>query len=292
MDVLPESEFPALYKAADRAAMAGQRRLLVATAVRLLSLVIAAIFGSLSVVIGSLDAAGTVAASAMGAALVTEVYLLTTRPERQWYEARAAAESAKTLAWRYLVGGQPFDVDENDHGADQLLLRRYSGITATLHGFAPVPVSDTDAQVTEGMRQVRALSLDERKRHYMIGRLDDQRAWYAARATRHERQAGRWLIALALLEAFGLVAAVLKSAQALDLDLPGILGAVAAAGVAWLQTRQHQQLANAYSIAALEVGAIVSRADWPTTESEWAHFVDEAEEAISREHMLWGASHS
>ncbi|GAA3097195.1 DUF4231 domain-containing protein [Streptosporangium carneum] len=301
--MLPESEFPALYRSADRTAIASQRRLLVATGVRLSSLITAALCGSFSAFVAELDVMATVAAAAMGVALVTEVYLLTTRPDRRWYEARAAAESAKTLAWRYLVGGEPFGLDgaeadgdpRHDHVSDRLLLRRFSKITSDLRSVAPVSLTDGDTQVTEGMRTIRALPLDERKRHYMVGRLDDQRAWYAAKANLHERRAAMWLVMVATAEALGLVTAAVKAAlgkKAPDIDLPGVLGAVAAGGVAWLQTRQHQQVASAYAIAALELGDIVVRAAWPTTEAEWAHFVDEAEEAISREHMLWTASHA
>ncbi|MEV7013600.1 DUF4231 domain-containing protein [Streptosporangium sp. NPDC051022] len=333
MEVLPESEFPALYRSADRTAITSQRRLLTATGIRLVLLMLAAFCGSFSFPPSGPNVTAMIAAAAMGVALVTEVYLLTTRPDRRWYEARAAAESAKTLAWRYLVGGEPFGLDgpaagrrdgtvtgrpdgaaggrdgaaaggrearnggvpQQDHTPDRLLLRRFSKITSDLRSVAPVSVVDGDVQVTAGMRAIRALSLDERKHHYMVGRLDDQRAWYAAKANLHERRAAAWLVGVATAEALGLVTAAIKAAlgtKGVDIDLPGVLGAVAAAGVAWLQTRQHQQVASAYAIAALELGDIVVRAAWPSTEAEWAHFVDEAEEAISREHMLWSASHA
>jgi SMODS and SLOG-associating 2TM effector domain 3/SMODS and SLOG-associating 2TM effector domain 1 len=293
MEGNPEAGFPALYRAADQGAIVGQRRLLTATCVRLTSLVTAAIFGSFTIVAGSVDASAIVAAGGLAMALVTEVYLLTVRPDRQWYEARAAAESAKTLAWRYLVGGEPFGCDvKDDEGVDLLLLRRFSEITTGIHSFAPIPTLEEECQVTATMRSIRALSLDERKQHYMSGRINDQRIWYVTKARYHERRGAQWSVAFAAMEALGLIAAVLNAAQLVDLDVPGIVGAVAAAGIAWLQTRQHQQLATSYSIAALELGDIVSRAEWPRTELEWAHFVDESEEAISRETMLWRGSRS
>lgn len=293
MEGNPEAGFPALYRAADQGAIVGQRRLLTATCVRLASLVTAAIFGSFSIDAGRVDAAAMVAAGALASALVTEVYLLTVRPDRQWYEARAAAESAKTLAWRYLVGGEPFCRDlKDDEDVDLLLLRRFSEITGGIHSFAPIPTLEEECQVTATMRSIRALSLDERKQHYLTGRINGQRIWYITKARYHEQRASRWSIGLAAMEAVGLIAAVLNATQLVNLDLPGIIGALAAAGIAWLQTRQHQQLATSYSIAALELGDIVSRAEWPRTELEWAHFVDESEEAISRETMLWRGSRS
>jgi hypothetical protein len=289
--VLPETDFPALYLAADRGSRLGQRRVLVASGLRLSALGAAAIFGALTLTAGRLDLAGIAGAAALGTALVAEVYLLTVRPDRQWYDARAAAESAKTLAWRYIVGGQPFGKDDvSDRDADRLLLRRFAEITGGLRGFVPPPVSPDGHQITPAMRKIRELPLAERRSHYFTARIRDQQAWYAARAVWNERRASQWSITLACLEALGLVAAVLKAARAVAFDLPGIIGALAAGCVAWFQTKQHQTLANAYAVAAQELADIASRADWPATEAEWAHFVDEAEEAISREHTLWCAS--
>lgn len=109
MELISEAEFPASYRAADRCAQLGQQRLLVATRLRLAALVAAALFGALSLESGRVDLAAFGAATALIVALVTDVYLLTVRPDRHWYAARAMAESVKSLAWRYLVGGRPFD---------------------------------------------------------------------------------------------------------------------------------------------------------------------------------------
>ena len=76
----------------------------------------------------------------------------------------------------------------------------------------------------------------------------------------------------------------------LRIDLLGLAGAVIAAGAAWVQAKQHQTLANAYAVASQELAAISAQVDWASGEQEWAHFVDQAEEAISREHTLWRAS--
>ena len=279
---------------ADINATHGQRRMLTATALRLIALISAAILGTFSITIGHLDWAAVGAAAGLGAALVIEVYLLTERPDRQWYESRAAAESAKTLAWRYAVGGQPFGLTELDQrAAEDLLLKRFTLITGNLRNLVlPTEDEGEGMQVTADMRRLRGQSLDLRRRAYRIGRIGDQRRWYTRRGREHGRNVARWSILLALLEALGLIAAVLNAVNIVNIDLPGIAGALAAGGLAWLQTRQHEQLATAYAIAGQELGHIESRIDWPESEAEWAHFVDEVEEAISREHTLWWASHA
>ncbi|TDE38719.1 DUF4231 domain-containing protein [Actinomadura sp. 6K520] len=291
MEALAESHYPALFRAADTSAVTGQHRLLVATGMRLVALLTAAVMGTLTLEVSRVDAAALLAATGLGVGLVIEVYLLTERPDRQWYEARAAAESAKTLAWRFAVGGQPFGVDEDDHTAESLLLHRFSVIRGNLRALVIDADGDGGLQVTDEMRELRAQDLDGRRRAYRTGRIEDQYRWYARRSAQHGRSVARWSVFLASLEACGLVAAVLNAVGMLGLDLPGIVGAIAAGGLAWVQTRQHQQLATAYGIAAQELAEIASRVEWPGTDPEWAHFVDEVEEAISREHTLWWASH-
>ena len=291
MEAFAESHYPALFRAADTSAITGQHRLLVATALRLLALLTAAVLGTFSFQVSRIDAAAIVAAAGLCAGLVIEVYLLTERPDRQWYESRAAAESTKTLAWRFAVAGQPFGVtDVDERAAESLLLHRFSIIRGNLRGLVVGPDSG-GLQVTEEMRTLRGRPLAARRRAYRAGRIEDQYAWYTRRSKEHGRSVARWSVFLATLEACGMVAAVLNAVGMLSLDLPGIVGAVAACGLAWVQTRQHQQLATAYAIAAQELAEIASRIEWPGSEREWAHFVDEVEEAISREHTLWWASH-
>ena len=59
---------------------------------------------------------------------------------------------------------------------------------------------------------------------------------------------------------------------------------------AWLQTKQHQTLATAYTVTALELASVRSKIAYQNNEADWAKFVSDAEEAFSREHTLWKAS--
>lgn len=93
-------------------------------------------------------------------------------------------------------------------------------------------------------------------------------------------------------EAAGFIAALLKSFEVLDVDLFSLALALAATGAAWLELRQHESLARAYSIATQELASVYTRLENVTDEAVWASSVDDAEEAISREHTLWRASRS
>ena len=140
------------------------------------------------------------------------------------------------------------------------------------------------------MRRVRSKSLDERKRVYEMGRVAEQQEWYQRKARWNDRLATRWIVAVLCVEILGVVAAVMKAVGIVEGDLLIFAGAVAAAMAAWLQTKQHRTLATAYGITALELASVHSKIRWQKNESDWAKFVNDAEEAFSREHTLWKAS--
>src|ERR671915_332288 len=109
----PMFDFPTSYIAADSASLDGQRRFITSTRIQLILLVIASAAGSFSWAVNdSWDGTALLAGMAFTAAAVLRVILLRTRPHRFWYDGRAAAESVKTLSWKYAVGGDPFVIDE------------------------------------------------------------------------------------------------------------------------------------------------------------------------------------
>ena len=287
-----DEDYPALYRSADAGSMNGQRRFLRATRVRLWGLVLAAVGGGFSLAVGRVDAFGLLGLVAFIAALGAELYMLTEKPDHQWYSGRAAAESAKTLTWRYMVGGQPFPVDGPADAADDAFLARLSEILHDLSELDLAPLLTTDQQITPAMKALRSRSLDERKQAYRQDRIDDQRAWYAAKAQWNARQSSRWSLAALTLECTGIVFAAAKAFGALQVDLLGLLAAAAAGLTAWSQAKQYQTLGRAYAVASQELATIRTHLDRPTAEAEWARLVQEWEEAISREHTLWRASRS
>ncbi|MEU0239366.1 DUF4231 domain-containing protein [Nocardiopsis sp. NPDC006198] len=284
-------DLPALLRAADTNSLSGQRRLLLITRVQLASLVAAAGFGMLSLQGWAGDAAAVLAAVAFGTALVTEVYRLKDRPDRLWYTGRAVAESAKTLTWRYMVGGAPLGLGEVDADrADTRLLDRFRDIASDVDPASLVPAEGSTDEITCAMRRARALPLADRRDLYLRERLDDQRAWYADKSRWNAGRSTLWSVGLASLELVGLALGIARAAGLVEVDLLGFAAAVVAAGAAWVQTKQHQGLATAYGIASHEIALIRARAEQEVTEQEWARFVSDAEEAISREHTLWRAS--
>jgi hypothetical protein len=290
---LEDHELPPIFHVADRSSIRAQNHFLFAITVRLVSIVSAGAFGLATWKFDdkSADWAGVLATLFFIATVIVETYLLKTRPERTWYEGRAAAESVKTLSWRYSVGGDPFNIGERtEQDIDALFLRQLEAIISTLKDLDISPPTSAGEQITDLMRLVRSKSLDERKQAYELGRVAEQQGWYQRKAGSNDTLAIRWTIAVLCIEIIGVIAAVLKAVGIVEGDFLIFAGAVAAAMAAWLQTKQHRTLATAYGITALELASVRSKIRWQKTESDWAKFVNDAEEAFSREHTLWKAS--
>jgi hypothetical protein len=142
------------------------------------------------------------------------------------------------------------------------------------------------------MNTTRALSDAERRRLYLDARVLDQQHWYAAKAKYNRRRARQWRTTLVLLEFGGAAISLVEATTRTGLFVAPLLAAVAGSVVAWLETKQHDSLARAYSAAVRDLASARLRLELVTTEEAWATEVGDAEEAISREHTVWLASRS
>jgi hypothetical protein len=286
--------YPILHHEADATSLWGQRAHLRNIRLELLFLIAGAIAGALSLgVVGSVEVAGLAAGLFFLAALTMRQFASTHRPEARWYQGRAAAESVKTLAWRYAMGGEPFGLSLSDAEADKLFIVRLRDILGDLGDvMLTMGGKGSGTQITQEMRALRDLDLAGRKRVYAAQRIEDQRNWYASKAARNTRSLRLWLTVTLALEVAGVAAGILKAVRILESpgDLLGIFATMVAAAAAWIQTKQHGTLATSYSVAAQELAAIGTLIEHQTTDDEWEKFVGSSEAAISREHTLWRAS--
>jgi hypothetical protein len=220
-------------------------------------------------------------------ALATELYTAAARPDRVWYEGRAAAESAKTLAWRYVVRGKSFEADTPDPDAG--FLRELREILSDLDNV-DLAAADATQQITPRMRELRSGDFASRKALYLDERIENQRSWYARKARWNGVRGHRWTLASLILQFGGVVGGAAMAFGGLEFDVLGILAAGAATISAWAQAKQYQNLSTAYGITAQELAAIASEGAAMHEEARWADFVGQAEGAVSREHTLWRAS--
>ena len=287
-----ESNFPDFYRSSDVGSLDGQRRYVNSTRAQLLALVVAAFAGAFTVTFpgASVDWAGVLAVAAFLVALLVRAATWKSRPERDWYAGRAAAESTKTLAWRFSIAADPFPRRLTVDEATDVLLARLADIRRSLRGVVILPLPDAKGEVTPEMLALRLGNLDSRKSIYLAQRIAKQRDWYAGKARTNLKLSRIWMTLMVVLEAVGVVGGVLKAAGAIHLDILSLLCAIVAAVLAWTEMRQNANLSSAYSVAASELSEVLTRGARKMSESEWAAFAANAEEAISREHTMWAAS--
>lgn len=286
-----EKDYPAVFLAADRASAAAQRKYVRLSMGTLVLLVSGAGFAAASPVFAYMrPSLAGVSAILLAASLLCTLYLKVQKPEQLWYGGRAVAESAKSMAWRYMTGASPYrvglpaaEVDRKFISALESIVRERKQLAFGFGGeFSEQP------QISGRMQTVRASTLEERKQAYLAGRISDQRVWYGSQARGNRLSEDRYFNVVFVSQLAALVAAVaLVRWPDSNVRLTGFFASLAGALIAWLQLKQHKELAQSYSVAELELGFIEEKARHIMTEPEFSDFVSDAENAISREHTLW-----
>jgi hypothetical protein len=285
---LDDASLPGLFRAADRASSGAQQQFIRGSATQLILLVAAAVAAKIA--IGddnSTNWAQVAAAACFLTAAVMRTFLLTANPESVWYDTRAIAESVKTLAWRYAVGGDPFRVDDMSvRDADRLFVERTGEIMQTVKS-APIPGQGSGPQITDQMRLLRGSPLDRRQAVYVADRLQDQLEWYGRKAAWNERRRQVWALLQLGFELFGAVFALLVGTGVVGFEFASISATVVGAAAAWSQTKKHGRRSAAYTVAFWELSDLAAVVDQADDEAQWAAFVEQVEQAISREHTIW-----
>jgi ABC-type multidrug transport system fused ATPase/permease subunit len=226
-------------------------------------------------------------AIALVMAMASHLWRRLSRADEKWWNGRAGAESAKTLTWRYIAGGLPFAISTKD--ADATFAQRIRDIASDVARLEPVSASA--AVITSDMRELRCMSLDERVRLYLNERINEQLKWYAEKSRFNTQKSTRWSVVTMVAQTLALLYAIIAAVQHWEMNLVAALSAVAAVSVAWSAIKQFDVLGRSYAVASQELSMIATRIEsdvW--NEESWPSFVDEAEEAISREHTSWRAS--
>jgi hypothetical protein len=288
---ITSTDLPALHRSADAASIAAQRRYLWSIRGNLALIVLGAVFAAYApsdpTVHRWLATLG--AATLVGGIFLTYVIRLA-HHDRDWFGARAIAESAKTAAWRYMMCSEPYPSDLAAGAADAALSTQLQAILHEQQAVAEALADQhaSESQITKRMRDVRASDRVARAEIYLRDRINDQQAWYASKAKGNARASRSWLTSIAAVQFVAAVVTVaLVRYPTLLLEPVGILSALAAAMMAWLQVKRHQDLAHSYAMAAHELGLIAARAEHVASDQDFASFVADAENAISREHTMW-----
>jgi SMODS and SLOG-associating 2TM effector domain 3/SMODS and SLOG-associating 2TM effector domain 1 len=284
-------ELPAVYRSADSVSLKAQERFVSATLLSLCALVVGAVVSAGAPTSPDWKAfVAWLSAAFLAISLVLTLAIKAQRKEKIWYSGRALAESAKTLAWRYMTAAEPFGKADVDANVDDRFLKALGEVlkaakTALGEGGG---ASKGDDQITATMRAARERPLSDRIEVYVRCRIDQQRNWYSSKADANADLADRyyWYVIAAQVAAL-ILALVRVHYPDESFHAAGPLAALSAALIAWTQLKRYQEHAQAYSVASHELGLIKERARHLQGEAEFSAFVGESENAISREHILW-----
>jgi SMODS and SLOG-associating 2TM effector domain 1/SMODS and SLOG-associating 2TM effector domain 3 len=309
---MTSAEYPALFEASDRASRTAQRTFLRLLRVYLILLVVASLTAIMATEFCAahlslwLSAVTTLTptttsrllaiASPLSIAigLVLMIVIRVQRYEKIWFDCRAVAESVKTATWRYMVQAPPYHTDDSAANVDTEFLKELVEIRKARPGV-DVHLIGPDAhtaEISSGMRRIRALPLQERKKIYLEDRLLDQQIWYERNTGRNRASAARWFWSVIVVQVLALAfATAMASSHLTDRPWPinpvAIFMTLAGACLAWSQTKRHEELTQSYALAAHELRALRAFEAYVVDAESFQGFVSQVEDAISREHTMW-----
>ena len=280
MTVRIEDHLPAPYSAASQASKQGQDGFKRLTWVFLSLLVVASVGGLIAK-----DWGGWLSLVAFLGSIVLTALAVYRKSEQDWYDGRAAAESIKSLTFKYAVGGEPFGIAAAR--PDQNFAAAIAQLTSELKQLGSAVQSNSTAPALDRLRNLRTETLGTRQAAYREQRLEDQANWYSTRAREHRATAKHWRIVMFASQIAGVIGATLKGLGLIDLDVLSLFATMAAAAAGWITAGDYIETARAYDFAAIELQQALGSFGNVKDEKEWARYVADCEQAMSREHTMW-----
>lgn len=289
---IEDADFPGLYQSADATSLSAQRIFLILQRIHIASLVLGSGVAAFAALVT--DAIGPWFYGVIAVILSLGILVLlaerSRRDDQVWFDCRAIAESAKTAAWRFMMGAAPH---RGNAAVNESFITELREIRNARPGCAGKLAGrlDPDAQaISPFMNDVRSRTLEERKVFFIHSRLRDQKSWYSRKANVNARSESRWFWLTTGLQALAVALSILEaSSGGFRLNVVPILTTCAAAAVAWSQMKRYSELAQTYSLAAQELGELESIAVDIAEEKEFLALVEQVEDTISREHTMWCA---
>ena len=222
--------------------------------------------------------------------LVLSIVLKSKKYEDVWYQARALAESCKTVTWRFSMCSEHFESNLSTEEVKEKFIFRVKEIA---NGFSDLS-SSLDSKllnkeiITNKMLELRNLTIQEKKNYYITNRIENQKEWYADKAEWNKGKSEFWFWIIISSQTFALISVVslIKFPES-NWNLIGLLTTIASSAISWLQIKKHQELKQAYTTATEELNFIKELSYKVADEKQLSKFILDSENAISREHTLW-----
>ncbi|GAB0157517.1 DUF4231 domain-containing protein [Chryseobacterium sp. Alg-005] len=223
-------------------------------------------------------------------ALFVSILLRTRKYEDYWYTGRALAESCKTLTWRFMMLSEDFEsaiptqeVEKRFTDKVNLIKDQFPDLNRVMNNR-----HINRPYISNEMKRIRSLSLTERKKYYLLYRVEDQINWYSSKAESNKKMYELWFFIVIGLQILALISIYFLIRSPLsNFNFVGLFSTVAASGFSWLQVKKYQENKEAYTMANSELNLIKAEAEQVNTEEEFSKYVLDSENAMSREHTMW-----
>jgi hypothetical protein len=279
-------DYPAIYKEADNISNKTQRRYLVILKAFLCMLVISSIFFTYWGDVFVIKIANAIISLAI---VVLSFVFHFYNFQGVWYNARAVAESIKTISWRYAIKAEPYNTPDDE--AKKLFLKTIKHIIDMNHDFQKcIEANYGDQQsIPESMTKIRQLPFNERLDIYFNGRIIEQRDWYIKKSKFNRKYSNLFFCFLIIIS---VVLSILIFFDFSNITnafiLPvSILLSVISVLFTWAQTKKYKELEKSYALTSHEINFISTQKDEVKTDDLLSEYVDNSENAFSREHTQW-----
>jgi hypothetical protein len=290
---IEDQHLPALFRRADQASLSAQRKHFCFQKLHLGLLVLGSVTAALIPVVPVPYLEWLYGGSAvfLAVGVIFSMISSSRKYDKTWFNCRAVAESAKTVAWRFMMRVVPF---EDDSTATENLILKIREIRDSREYKADALASYMDADdssiCSEAMSNARTADVGNRKNLYLASRVLDQNVWYSKKAAFNNKLKKRWFWAATISQIIAVALAIVQAvASGFPVNGVPFLTTFAAAVVAWSQMKRHGELAHSYTVAAAGLGDQKAMAADIKEESSFVNFVVQVEEILSREHAMWCA---
>jgi hypothetical protein len=292
------TDYPCSFKTSDETSLSCQKNHIVSSVIHFGLLIFAALFSSFVFDVNNnlyrIFAWGIIISLFL--ALTLKLVMKIIGWDKQWYDSRAIAESMKTVTWRYVTGANPFGLEHKQDEIDKKFIEEVDSIIKSRPSIqrAMSTCLASGKQISDRMREVRKITdIEEKKKLYLKGRVEDQKNWYSKKAKYNGWREQLWFVLIIIAEVLAiLLAFYMLNAKSNIFNPIGLITTLAGIFVAWTETKRFRELSQSYTLAAQELASAASLIENVHDQTSLAIYVDDTENAISREHTMWCAKRS
>jgi len=288
------SDYPCLFQSSDSASLREQRSYINLCRIDFFLIVLAAFFSgfSLNPSFKIMKWCAILALISLILSIFLKLIIKIGKWDKKWFDTRAVAESVKTVTWRYIMGVEPYENSISAEVLDRKFVNKLDEILKSASkAFGSLAKNiGSRQQISNRMREIRQMNIEDRKTIYLKQRIKDQKDWYSKKAKYNSDKETMWFWVTIIVELLAILTSIYIFNTLNNTFNPiGIFTTLIVVFTAWNQTKKHGDLSQSYAIAAQELISIESLAVYIKNEEKLSDYVRDTENAISREHTMWCA---